>query len=148
MPLGLQPGENTLTHHHRTLRSTGETIHDAVTYFSPTATSHVRELRLYQNRVPVGDPDMRLFYEWVDRAGLRPVIQESVSLTRAGECRADDPPRLAARRHIHDQHGRILAITDFGFTSQWTELTFEFIGRPLVPSSIAKSTPAFRHAYP
>lgn len=143
--LGLPRGRATLIHHHRVLNAAGKGIQDAVTYFSPTAVAEVPELARYLARVPVSDPDLSLLYLWLERAGLQAVVREAITLTR-NDRRGPVVPGLSMRRRIHDQHTRLLAVTDLGFTQAWQEITLEYTNpsasthrlRPL--SSIAAST--------
>lgn len=121
--LGLPGGRTTLIHHHRVLNAEGEGVQDAVTYFSPVAVAEVPELAAYLKRVPTADPDLSLLYLWLERAGLQPAVRESVTLTRHDR-RPSAVPGLSMRRCVHDQHTRVLAVTDLGFTQAWQEVTF------------------------
>ncbi|MGW7052778.1 GntR family transcriptional regulator [Streptomyces sp. NPDC054887] len=140
LQLGLAGGRATLIHHHRVLNAAGKAVQDAVTYFSPAAVAEVPELARYLARVPVTDPDLSLLYLWLERAGLRAVVREAITLTRHDR-RGPAAPGLSMRRRIHDQHARLLAITDLGFTQAWQEITLEYTNpsasthslRPLSP---------------
>lgn len=125
--LGLPPGEATLVHHHRTLGAAGEFIQDAVSYFTPTALAEIPELGRYQRRMRNHEPDLRLLYQWMAQAGLRPTLRESITVTRR-EARLIPPghTRLSVRRQVHDYRGRLLEVTDISFTPGWEELTCEF----------------------
>ncbi|GHA97728.1 GntR family transcriptional regulator [Streptomyces chryseus] len=141
--LGLAAGRTTLIHHHRVLNAAGKAVEDAVTYFSPTAVAEVPELARYLTRVPVSDPDLSLLYLWLERAGLRTVVREAITLTRHDR-RGPAAPGLTMRRRVHDQHARLLALTDLGFTQPWQEITLEYTNpsasthmlRPLPPLSV------------
>lgn len=125
--LGLAAGKATLVHHHRTFNAAEEFLQDAVTYFTPTALAEIPELGRYQGRLRSHEPDLRLLYMWMARAGLRPALRESITLTRRDARRI--PPghtRLSVRRQVHDFRGRLLAVTDISFAPGWVELVCEF----------------------
>lgn len=125
--LGLPPGKATLVHHHRTFGAAGEFIQDAVSYFTPTALAEIPELGRYQRRLRDHEPDLRLLYQWMDRAGLRPTLRESVTLIRR-DAKGLSPghTRLSVRRRVRDYRGRLLEVTDICFSPGWEELVCEF----------------------
>lgn len=133
--LGLRPGEPTLVHRHRTVAPDGEFVQDAVSYFTPVAVSQIPELARYRARLRPNDADLRLFYQWMDRAGLQPNLRESITLSRAGvPTTGPGHALLHVRRHVRDQHGRLHVITVLSFTPSWQELEFEFAGTSAVTS--------------
>lgn len=126
MTLGLRPGQPTLMHHHRVLDEEGHAIQDAVTYFTPAALSAIPELSRYHRRPRGHEPDLRLLYQWMERAGLRPRLCESISLSRPDPKRPyASPIQLSVRRHVHDCHDRLLELTDLSFPASWEHLVFE-----------------------
>ncbi|MEU0370172.1 GntR family transcriptional regulator [Streptomyces sp. NPDC006283] len=130
--LGLAPGETTLVHHHRTFDADGESVQDAITHFTRTAITEVPELRRYHRRPPGRQPELRLRYEWMDRAGLAPRVRESITVTRPDTAPSQERhPRLSVRRQVHDARGRLLEVTDLCFSPRWEEVAFEFSGRSL-----------------
>ncbi|MFG2331677.1 GntR family transcriptional regulator [Streptomyces sp. NPDC048604] len=130
-PLALLPGEPTLVHRQVVLTPDGAPVQRAESRFSRHALAQIPELARYRR----GDaarhqPDLRLLYHWMHRAGLRVTHRESVGVTRrgpgGGEGTAAGPARLVVHRVVNDQHGNALEITDIDFVAQEAALTYEF----------------------
>ncbi|WP_051794866.1 winged helix-turn-helix domain-containing protein [Streptomyces sp. NRRL S-87] len=119
--LAVDPGEPVLAHRHCTFGAMGEVLQEALTHFSPVAVDEIPELRRYRARLRGHQPDLRLLYHWMDRAGLRPAMRESITLSRRSA-------RPAVRRLVRDGRGRVLEVTDLSFTPVWDELVFEYQG--------------------
>ncbi|UUN30042.1 GntR family transcriptional regulator [Streptomyces sp. FIT100] len=125
--LGIPPTRQALVHHQRAVTVAGEPMHEAVTRFTPVATVEVPELSRYLPRLPVTDPDLRLLHQWVVRAGFRPTVRETITLTRhAAQHGPGAAPELAVRRHLCDQQGRLLAVTDLTFHRAWQQITLDY----------------------
>ncbi|MEU7730166.1 GntR family transcriptional regulator [Streptomyces sp. NPDC040724] len=123
--LGMAGGDRTLVHHHRERGPAGETLRDAVTYFSPGAVARDPELAGYRNRVAaLRDEDLIPLQRWLDRAAAGGRVAETLTMTRTTH-----PPAaptscgLTVRRTLHDASGRLLAVTDLAFPT-WDRLTF------------------------
>ncbi|MDX3539342.1 GntR family transcriptional regulator [Streptomyces sp. MB09-01] len=123
--LGMAGGDSTLVHHHRERGPAGETLRDAVTYFSPGAVARDPELAGYRNRVEtLRDGDLAPLQRWLDRAAAGGRVAETITMTRTTH-----PPAastacgLTVRRTLHDASGRLLAVTDLAFPT-WDRLTF------------------------
>lgn len=103
-------------------------MHDTVTYFTAHCIRAVPELARYLRRpLPVTAPDLMLLDLWMDRAGLSAVAREAVTFTRSAppHAFAAQPP-ISIRRYLHDQQGRLLTLTDIGFTDTWQTITLEY----------------------
>ncbi|MFF9016917.1 GntR family transcriptional regulator [Streptomyces sp. NPDC014870] len=125
--LGLDPDRPTLVHRHRLVLGSGETVQRAVSYFSHTALSHVPKLSRGVRRVrrhPYGpQPDLRHLYVWMAEAGLRPVRRDRVRVNpgqRGGLW-------LSIRKLVHDQHDRLLEVTDLSIDPRRGEVGYEFV---------------------
>ena len=131
-PLALLPGEPTLVHRQVVLAPDGSPVQRAESRFSRHALVTVPELARYRRVGPSRhQPDLRLLYHWMHRAGLRVTHRESVGVTRrsaGGEGTAAGPARLVVHRVVNDQHGNALEITDIDFVAQEAALTYEFDG--------------------
>ncbi|MFD7258676.1 GntR family transcriptional regulator [Streptomyces sp. NPDC059874] len=121
--LGMRGGERTLVHHRRERGPAGETLRDAVTYFSPGALARSPELARCRDRVAApGVEDLQALQRWLDRAALAGRVAETLTMTRTTH-----PPvggatcGLTARRTLHDGSGRLLAVTDLAFPT-WDRL--------------------------
>ncbi|MGW2017138.1 GntR family transcriptional regulator [Streptomyces sp. NPDC001927] len=130
--LGLDPERPTLVHRHQLVIGSGETVQRAVSYFSPTALSTVPKLSRRVRRVrrqPHGpQPDLRHLYLWMAEAGLRPVRRDRVRVNprQCGEL------WLSIRKLVHDQHNRLLEVTDLNIDPQRGEVGYEF-ALPVLP---------------
>ncbi|MEU9702250.1 GntR family transcriptional regulator [Streptomyces sp. NPDC047981] len=127
--LGILRTRPALTYHQRGVDASGRLTHESVTHFAPAAALEIPELGRYVTRLPVIDPDLRLLHHWLTRSGLRPTLTEAVTVTRP-EPKSATPssPELAIRRHLHDQRGRLLALTDVTFPSGWQRITLAHTG--------------------
>ncbi|MER5890109.1 GntR family transcriptional regulator [Streptomyces sp. NPDC001941] len=125
--LGVLPGQRVLTLRHSENHSLTRDEHDAVTYFTRLATSHVPELRQYLRRLPVANPDLRELPHWCERAGLHGTLKETVTVTRPATGTGRHWPHLSLRRHYFDQHGRLLSLTEVTPPLSWTEVTLESV---------------------
>ncbi|WP_418955520.1 GntR family transcriptional regulator [Streptomyces tritici] len=127
-PLALRPGEATLVHRQVVLAPDGAPVQHAESRFSRHALERIPELGRYR-RLDASrhQPDLRLLYHWMHRAGLRVTHRESVGVSR-GDGPADGPARLVVHRVVNDQHGNALEITDIDFLAQEAALTYEFDG--------------------
>ncbi|MEV7415548.1 GntR family transcriptional regulator [Streptomyces sp. NPDC089919] len=132
--LGVPPGQAVLAHRHRAFGAAGELRQEALTHFSPVAVAEIPELRRYRARLRGHQPDLRLLYQWMDRAGLRPVTRESITLSRWSE-------RPSVRRVVRDGRGRTLEVTDLFFTPGWQELVFEYQGPGVTAARTASDLP-------
>ncbi|MEU9160764.1 GntR family transcriptional regulator [Streptomyces sp. NPDC048424] len=123
--LGMAGGDRTLVHHHRERGPAGETLRDAVTYFSPGVVARDPELAGYRGRgVTLRDDDLAPVRRWLDRAAAGGRVAETITMTRTTHPRAASPAcGLTVRRTLHDTSGRLLAVTDLAFPT-WDRLTF------------------------
>nr|WP_277932753.1 GntR family transcriptional regulator [Streptomyces formicae] len=141
--LGIPPTRPALAHHHRAVTISGEPMHDAVTRFAPVAVLEVPELSRYMPRLPVTDPDLRLLHQWVVRAGFRPAVRETITLTRHdAQHGADAVPELTVRRHLRDQRGRLLAVTDLTFHHAWQQITLDYTDPAASTHCVQAAAPA------
>ncbi|MCX4510396.1 GntR family transcriptional regulator [Streptomyces sp. NBC_01619] len=125
--LGIAPVRPALVHHQRAVTVSGEPMHEAVTRFTPMAVMEVPELSRYMPRLPVTDPDLRLFHQWTVRAGFRPAVRETITLTRHDTRPGSaTSPELTVRRYLRDQRGRLLAVTDLTFHHAWQQITLDY----------------------
>lgn len=126
--LGVPAGRPVLIHRHRVFTATGDPYGDALTYFAPITVLEVPELSRYLPRLPVDDPDLRLLAHWIERAGLTPAVTESITLSRSDhKSRSSGPTRLSVRSMVHDQHARLLTLTDLDVSPSWRKVTFEYV---------------------
>ncbi|NGO76328.1 GntR family transcriptional regulator [Streptomyces sp. YC504] len=125
--LGVTSGSQVLHYRHTTASMDEEQPRDAVTYFTPTAVMEIPELSRYLQRVPVENPDLSNMPLWCRRAGIQSVLRESVTLSRSLAEARDATLHLSVRRSLHDQHHRLLALTDFTIPLAWNEITFEYL---------------------
>ncbi|MFD7560526.1 GntR family transcriptional regulator [Streptomyces sp. NPDC059835] len=121
--LGMRGGESTLVHHRRERGPAGQVLRDAVTYFSPGAIARSPELARCRDRVAAtADADPHALHRWLDRAAVEGRVTETLTMTRTSH-----PPvasaacGLTARRTLHDDSGRLLAVTDLVFPT-WDRL--------------------------
>lgn len=125
--LGLSPERPTLVHRHGLTLLCGETVQEAVSYFSPTALAHVprlgRRVRRVRGRTAQSEPDLRHLYLWMAESGLRPVRRDRVRVDRAGCKRM----WLAVRQFVHDQFDRPLEVTDLRIDPRRGELDYTFV---------------------
>ncbi|WP_051837058.1 GntR family transcriptional regulator [Streptomyces sp. NRRL F-2580] len=123
--LGMAGGERTLVHHHRERGPAGETLRDAVTYFSPGVVARDPELAGYRGRgVTLRDDDLAPVRRWLDRAAAGGRVAETITMTRTTHPPAVSPAcGLTVRRTLHGRSGRLLAVTDLAFPT-WDRLTF------------------------
>ncbi|MFJ3582984.1 GntR family transcriptional regulator [Streptomyces sp. NPDC090127] len=127
--LGIPPHRPTLTHRQRFVDHHGEETHEAVTHFTPVAVVEIPELSRYVTRLPVTDPDLRLLHQWLARAGIRPAVTETVTVTRRDpQAGTGATPEITVRRRLHDHRGRLLAVTDVTFHDLWQEITLSYAG--------------------
>ncbi|MFD9036065.1 GntR family transcriptional regulator [Streptomyces sp. NPDC059567] len=124
--LGLDPDAPTLVHRHRIVLGSEEVVQQAVSYFSPTAIAHVpglsRRVRRIRHEPRESQPDLRHLYVWMAEAGLRPVRRDRVWVNPA----PSDDLWLHVRQLVHDQHNRLLEVTDFRIDPRRGELGYEF----------------------
>ncbi|MFK0218240.1 GntR family transcriptional regulator [Streptomyces vinaceus] len=122
--LGMRGGERTLVHHRRERGPSGETLRDAVTYLCPRVIAGVPELAHYRDRPAlVRDEDLGPLHRWLDRAAERGRVAETLTMTRSSHPTAAGPGcGLTVRRTLHDDSGRLLAVTDLAFPA-WNRLT-------------------------
>ncbi|MER6201051.1 GntR family transcriptional regulator [Streptomyces sp. NPDC001586] len=123
--LGMAGGDRTLVHHHRERGPAGETLRDAVTYFSPGVVARDPELAGYRGLgVTLRDDDLAPVRRWLDRAAAGGRVAETITMTRTTHPRAASPAcGLTVCRTLHDTSGRLLAVTDLAFPT-WDRLTF------------------------
>ncbi|MEV7557778.1 GntR family transcriptional regulator [Streptomyces sp. NPDC089795] len=125
--LGMTGGERTLVHHHRERGPAGETLRDAVTYFSPVVVARSPELAALRNRAAASharEQDLTALHRWLDRAAAGGRVAETLTMTRVTHPRAAAPAcGLSVRRTLHDSSGRLLTVTDLAFPT-WDRLTF------------------------
>ncbi|MFC7308206.1 winged helix-turn-helix domain-containing protein [Streptomyces monticola] len=122
----LAPGSSMLVYQYHAPGTAMEPPHSAVTYFTPAAVLEVAELARYWQRAPVTNPDLRGLHQWCDRAGLDLRITESVTVRRDRRTTQETGPELTIRRWCHDQHGRLLALTELDPPLTWTQVTLEY----------------------
>ncbi|MFG2640729.1 GntR family transcriptional regulator [Streptomyces sp. NPDC048370] len=124
--LGLDPDAPTLVHRHRIALGSGKVVQQAVSYFSPTAIALVprlsRRVRRIRHVPRDTRPDLRHLYVWMAEAGLRPVRRDRV---RVDPAHSDDL-WLHVRQLVHDQHKRLLEVSDFRIDPRRGELGYEF----------------------
>ncbi|MEU9860605.1 GntR family transcriptional regulator [Streptomyces sp. NPDC047971] len=125
--LGLSPERPTLVHRHELTLLCGETVQEAVSYFSPTALAHVprlgRRVRRVRTRAAQSDPDLRHLYLWMTESGLHPVRRDRVRVDGSG-C---ERMWLAVRQFVHDQFDRPLELTDLRINPRRGELDYAFV---------------------
>ncbi|MFB7057701.1 GntR family transcriptional regulator [Streptomyces vinaceus] len=123
--LGMRGGERTLVHHRRERGPSGETLRDAVTYLCPRVIAGAPELARYRDRpAVVRDEDLGPLHRWLDRAAEQGRVAETLTMTRSSHPSAAGPGcGLTVRRTLHDDSGRLLAVTDLAFPT-WNRLTF------------------------
>ncbi|MER6256998.1 GntR family transcriptional regulator [Streptomyces sp. NPDC001584] len=126
--LGMAGGDRTLVHHHRERGPAGETLRDAVTYFSPGAVARSPELAALRPRTvattTAREQDLTPLHHWLDRAAAAGRVAETLTMTRVTHPRSTAQAcGLTARRTLHDSSGRLLAVTDLAFPT-WDRLTF------------------------
>ncbi|MFE6840872.1 hypothetical protein ACFVFI_39420, partial [Streptomyces sp. NPDC057705] len=80
--LGMAGGDRTLVHHHRERGPAGETLRDAVTYFSPGAVARDPELSGFRDRVStLRDDELAPLQRWLDRAAAAGRVAETITMT-------------------------------------------------------------------
>ncbi|MFJ3204297.1 winged helix-turn-helix domain-containing protein [Streptomyces sp. NPDC086989] len=122
--LGMRGGDRTLVHHRRERGPSGETLRDAVTYLCPRVVAEDPELAGYRERPAVRDQDLGPLHRWLDRAAGHGRVAETLTMTRTSHPPAAAPVcGLTVRRTLHDDSGRLLAVTDLAFPT-WDRLTF------------------------
>ncbi|MFD4935507.1 GntR family transcriptional regulator [Streptomyces virginiae] len=125
--LGMSGGDRTLVHHHRERGPAGETLRDAVTYFSPVVVARSPELASLRNRTATTsarEQDLTALHRWLDRAAASGRVAEILTMTRVTHPQAAAPAcGLTVRRTLHDGSGRLLTVTDLAFPT-WDRLTF------------------------
>ncbi|MFK0258127.1 GntR family transcriptional regulator [Streptomyces sp. NPDC090445] len=122
--LGMRGGERTLVHHRRERGPAGQTLQHAVTYLCPRAVAQTPELAAYRDRTGVRDEDLGPLHRWLERAAEQGRVAETLTMTRSSHPRAVAPDcGLTVRRTLHDDSGRLLAVTDLAFPT-WDRLTF------------------------
>ncbi|MFG2230587.1 GntR family transcriptional regulator [Streptomyces sp. NPDC048723] len=126
--LGMAGGDRTLVHHHRERGPAGETLRDAVTYFSPGAVARSPELAALRSRTAASttarEQDLTPLHRWLDRAAAVGRVAETLTMTRVTHPQSTAPAcGLTVRRTLHDSAGRLLAVTDLAFPT-WDRLTF------------------------
>ncbi|MFG2487341.1 GntR family transcriptional regulator [Streptomyces virginiae] len=127
--LGMAGGDRTLVHHHRERGPAGETLRDAVTYFSPGVVARSPELAALRNRTAAAvtstrEQDLTALHRWLDRAAASGRVAETLTMTRVTHAQATAPAcGLTVRRTLHDSSGRLLTVTDLAFPT-WDRLTF------------------------
>ncbi|MBN0043688.1 GntR family transcriptional regulator [Streptomyces actuosus] len=104
--LGLAPHRPTLVHRYESAAAAGRGRRTAVTSFSTVALSEVEELARYRGRADgTTSAQLRRAYDWMRRAGLSLHHRDSITSL-------DDALSMRVTRHVHDQYGRPLEITD------------------------------------
>ncbi|MFD0265156.1 GntR family transcriptional regulator [Streptomyces sp. NPDC127106] len=122
--LGMRSGERTLVHHRRERSPAGQTLQHAVTYLCPRAVAQTPDLAVYRDRPAARDEDLGPLHRWLDRAAEQGRVADTITLTRSSHPRAAAPAcGLTVRRTLHDDSGRLLAVTDLAFPT-WDRLTF------------------------
>ncbi|MFJ6760381.1 GntR family transcriptional regulator [Streptomyces sp. NPDC091273] len=123
--LGMAGGDRTLVHHHRERGPAGETLRDAVTYFSPGAVARDPELAGFRDRVStLRDDELTPLQRWLDDAAAAGRVAETITMTRTTHPPTASPVcGLTVRRTLHDASGRLLVVTDLAFPT-WDRLTF------------------------
>ncbi|MGW4683748.1 GntR family transcriptional regulator [Streptomyces sp. NPDC004244] len=122
--LGMRDGERTLVHHRRERGPAGQTLQHAVTYLCPRALARTAELAAYRDPATVRDEDLGPLHRWLDRAAERGRVAETLTMTRSSHPGSAAPAcGLTVRRTLHDDFGRLLAVTDLAFPT-WDRLTF------------------------
>ncbi|WP_405758413.1 GntR family transcriptional regulator [Streptomyces sp. NBC_00073] len=122
--LGMSGGDRTLVLHRRERGPSGETLRDAVTYLCPRAVAEDPELAGYRERPAVRDEGLGPLHRWLDRAAEHGRVAETLTMTRSSHPPAASPVcGLTVRRTLHDDAGRLLAVTDLAFPT-WDRLTF------------------------
>ncbi|MER5208006.1 GntR family transcriptional regulator [Streptomyces sp. NPDC002825] len=124
----LTPGEPTLVHRHTVLGPHGAALQRAVSWFSRPALAEIPQLSRYRRgRDCRQQPDLRLLYHWMHRAGLRITHRESVGVPPTAAATTEGgTARLVVHRVVSDQHGHALEITDIDFSAQSASWTYEF----------------------
>ncbi|MER5884993.1 GntR family transcriptional regulator [Streptomyces sp. NPDC001941] len=126
LALDLPPSEPTLVHRHLVLDARGDVVQRTLTHFSHHALEEIPELGRYRRGKDCEQqPDLRLLYHWMHRAGLRPVRRESIG---ASEHCAPDQVQLTVHREVADQHGHLLELTELHFAPQTAAWRYEFSG--------------------
>ncbi|MEU2390558.1 GntR family transcriptional regulator [Streptomyces sp. NPDC007369] len=121
--LGMRGGERTLVHHRRERGPAGQTLRHAVTYLCPRAVAQTPELAAYRDRTAVRDEDLAPLHRWLDRAAEQGRVAETITMTRSSHPGAAPACGLTVRRTLHDDSGRLLAVTDLAFPT-WDRLIF------------------------
>ncbi|MBB6438848.1 GntR family transcriptional regulator [Streptomyces candidus] len=124
--LGLTSGVRTLVHRQQVTGPAGDLIQRATTYFSRTALEEIPQLaRRGRNMRRRFKPDLRRLYQWMDEAGLRPVCEETLTVTPP-PARAAGTADLRVRRIVSDQLDRPLEVTDLTITAGSGSLNYRF----------------------
>ncbi|MEV0411235.1 hypothetical protein AB0I68_10630 [Streptomyces sp. NPDC050448] len=122
--LGMRGGDRTLVHHRRERDPSGQTLRHAVTYLCPRVIAESPGLAGYRDRSAVRDEDLGPLHRWLDRAAEQGRVAETLTMTRSSHPPAAVPVcGLTVRRTLHDDTGRLLAVTDLAFPI-WDRLTF------------------------
>ncbi|CAL9609876.1 hypothetical protein SUDANB120_05622 [Streptomyces sp. enrichment culture] len=122
--LGMRGGERTLVHHRRERGPAGQTLQHAVTYICPRAVAEAPELAAYRRAAAVRDEGPGPLDRWLDRAAREGRVAETITMTRSSRpVSAAAAGGLSVRRTLHDDAGRLLAVTDLSFPT-WDRLTF------------------------
>ncbi|MEV4194489.1 hypothetical protein AB0J65_24310, partial [Streptomyces toxytricini] len=122
--LGMRGGERTLVHHRRERGPAGQTLQHAVTYICPRAVAEAPDLAGYRRAAGVRDEDPGPLDRWLDRAAREGRVAETITMTRSSRpASAAAAGGLSVRRTLHDDAGRLLAVTDLSFPT-WDRLTF------------------------
>ncbi|MFD0718151.1 GntR family transcriptional regulator [Streptomyces globosus] len=122
--LGVRGGERTLVHHRRERGPAGQTLQHAVTYVCPRALAEEPGLAGYRRTAAVRDEDPGPLDRWLDRAAREGRVAETITMTLSHrQASAAAAGGLSVRRTLHDDAGRLLAVTDLSFPT-WDRLTF------------------------
>ncbi|MEU5959477.1 GntR family transcriptional regulator [Streptomyces sp. NPDC047525] len=116
--LSLGEGLQTLVLRHRAYRGTSVLVRTSTSYFSSALLTSVPQLR---DRARPGRPPepttLRDVHAWLLDAQVRPARPTAVRAS-ARETRAEVPDQDSdwswQRTLVHDQHGRLMAVTDLG----------------------------------
>ncbi|MFF3645543.1 GntR family transcriptional regulator [Streptomyces sp. NPDC002564] len=142
--LGLVQGSAALHYRHSVQDPLTGIRQRAVTYFTSVALTEIPQLFRYLPRIPVADPDLSAFSAWCQGAGLTPGVSESVTFTPADSPHPSAAPQLAVRRWCHDQHERLLCLTELDLPRG--EVTLEYAGHASMRAARRSHRPQAAHA--
>ncbi|MEU8485952.1 GntR family transcriptional regulator [Streptomyces sp. NPDC048641] len=108
---GLEETCHTLVLRHRVFRDSATLVRCSTSYFAPSLLASVPRFKRLSRTGALSEPTtLRDINIWLLDAGVRPARPRIV------RSRTTDPPDgwSWARTLVHDQHGRLLAVTDLG----------------------------------